>query len=454
VRGFVAFASGLLFALGLGIGGMTKPSKVVGFLDVAGDWDPSLAFVMGGALLVYAIVARVVLARPKPLFDETFHVPTRRDVDGRLVAGAVLFGAGWGLAGYCPGPALVSIASGQAAVVVFVVSMLIGMSIFQRWNARALAASTLRPATAASLVALSVLAGAQRGGGAAVAAPAVVREQMLVDTAWLASHLDDPGLVVLHVGKSREGYEHAHVPGARFVAFADVATAGGAVPNEMPSVAELTALVRRLGVTGEPGERIVIYGEDEGLLAARVFVALDYLGLAERAALLDGQWAAWQAEQRPVSAEVRAVVASGVVPRLRPERIAGLATVAGLSQAVTSSPAARAALVDARPPAQFSGAEAGDGVPRPGHIPGAVAAFWKEDLQGGDVPHLRPAEELRARYAALGVAPDDVVVAYCRTGVQAAHTYFVLTYLGYDVRLYDGSFADWSAAADTAVACC
>lgn|GEM_PF-15143 len=215
MRGLVAFVSGLLFALGLGIGGMTQPSKVLAFLDVAGDWDPSLAFVMGGALLVYFLVGRVALARPRPLFDEAFHVPTRRDIDTRLVLGSVLFGAGWGLAGYCPGPALVSLASGRATVVVFVAAMLAGMWLFQRWNARALPSARLRPVTAASLVALSVLAAAQSGGGAQAG---VVREQMLVDAGWLTSRLDRPGLVVLHVGKSREAYDRAHVPGARYAA--------------------------------------------------------------------------------------------------------------------------------------------------------------------------------------------------------------------------------------------
>lgn len=283
------------------------------------------------------------------------------------------------------------------------------------------------------------------------AAPPAVRTQMLVDPAWLAAHLDDPGLVILQVGKTRDAYDRAHVPGARFVAFGDVAVPRGGVPNEMPSAEELTVLVRRLGITGAPGERIVIYGEDEGLLAARVFVALDYMGLAGRAALLDGQWAAWQAEARPVTADVRPVAASSVVPQVRADRIADRATVAELSRGLTSSPEKRGSLVDARPRAQFDGSEAGDGVLRPGHIPGAIGAFWKDDLQAGDVPRLRSAAELRARYAALGVDPDDVVVAYCRTGVQASHAYFVLTYLGYDVRLYDASFAEWSTAPDTSV---
>lgn len=150
MTGVIAFVSGLLFALGLGIGGMTKPAKVVGFLDVAGDWDPSLAFVMGGALLVYFVVQRLTVARSRPLFDDTFHLPTRRDIDARLVVGSLLFGAGWGLAGYCPGPALVSLASGRATVVAFVAAMLAGMWIFARWNARSLVAPAPEPATVAS----------------------------------------------------------------------------------------------------------------------------------------------------------------------------------------------------------------------------------------------------------------------------------------------------------------
>lgn len=307
------------------------------------------------------------------------------------------------------------------------------------------AAFFLRTVTGATFVLVALAVAAIAGTPRAARAANDVREQLLVDGAWLAAHLDQPGLVVLHVGKSRDAYDRGHVPGARFVALADVATSRGAVPNEMPPLDELTVLVRRLGITGEPGERIVIYDEDEGLGAARMYVALDYLGLADRAALLDGHWAGWQAEQRPVSAEAPQVAASSIVPHVRRDRLVEMSAVAESSRALTSAPAARVALIDARPPAQFAGTEASDGVPRPGHIPGARGAFWKDDLQSGPVPRLRPAAELRARYAGLGVEPGDVVVAYCRTGVQASHTYFVLSYLGYDVRLYDGSFAEWSA---------
>ena len=125
----VAFLSGLLFALGLGVGGMTKPAKVLAFLDVAGNWDPSLALVMAGAIAVYAPASRWALRRSAPLCAARFQVPTRRDLDAPLIVGAALFGAGWGLAGYCPGPALVSLASGASGVVLFVAAMLAGMGI-------------------------------------------------------------------------------------------------------------------------------------------------------------------------------------------------------------------------------------------------------------------------------------------------------------------------------------
>jgi uncharacterized membrane protein YedE/YeeE len=123
-RGAAAFVAGLLFALGLAVGGMTLPSKVIGFLDVTGDWDPSLMFVMAGAIAVHTIVYRLVLRRGTPLFAERFALPTRRDLDARLITGAAIFGVGWGLGGYCPGPGLASLASGAPAALVFAFSML------------------------------------------------------------------------------------------------------------------------------------------------------------------------------------------------------------------------------------------------------------------------------------------------------------------------------------------
>lgn len=124
-----AFGTGALFGVGLAISGMTKPSKVVGFLDVFGAWDASLAFVMLGAIAVHFIAHRLVVKRPSPLFDLRFHLPTRKDIDMRLILGAVLFGTGWGLGGFCPGPGLVTAAGGMTAALVFVGGMTIGMKI-------------------------------------------------------------------------------------------------------------------------------------------------------------------------------------------------------------------------------------------------------------------------------------------------------------------------------------
>ena len=125
----VAFIVGAIFAVGLAAGGMLLPSKVIGFLDVTGDWDPTLVFVMGGAVLAFAVFFHVV-RRERPLFADSFRLPTKTVIDRRLLGGSVLFGIGWGLAGYCPGPALVSLGSGAVEVLIFVAAMLAGMAAF------------------------------------------------------------------------------------------------------------------------------------------------------------------------------------------------------------------------------------------------------------------------------------------------------------------------------------
>ncbi len=130
-RRLAAFAAGLLFALGLGVGGMTQPAKVIGFLDIAGAWDPSLAFVMAGALAVFAPAYRWISRRPRPLLAERFAYTRRRDIDVALVGGAALFGVGWGLSGFCPGPAVTALASGRAAPLLFSIGMFAGMALYR-----------------------------------------------------------------------------------------------------------------------------------------------------------------------------------------------------------------------------------------------------------------------------------------------------------------------------------
>lgn len=122
-----AFLAGLVFGVGLIVSGMTDPGKVIGFLDIAGNWDPSLAFVMGGAVLVGFFAFSFAGRRGRSFLGGAMELPQRRDIDARLVGGSVVFGIGWGLAGFCPGPALVSFGSGQDKAAVFVASMLLGM---------------------------------------------------------------------------------------------------------------------------------------------------------------------------------------------------------------------------------------------------------------------------------------------------------------------------------------
>ena len=119
--------SGVLFAIGLAIAGMTQPHKVVGFLDFAGNWIPDLAVVMGGAVVVNFIALHLTLKRDSPILAVHFGLPTRRDLNPRLMAGAALFGAGWGLGGFCPGPALASLPTAATPVIVFVAAMIAGM---------------------------------------------------------------------------------------------------------------------------------------------------------------------------------------------------------------------------------------------------------------------------------------------------------------------------------------
>ena len=126
--GIVSLVSGTLFGAGLSVGGMTDPERVRGFLDVFGDWDPTLAFVMGGAVIIMAIAWRFVPRMAAPIIAEQFHLPTKSDLTPRLIGGAALFGIGWGIAGLCPGPGIAALAIEPLAAATFVVALLVGMA--------------------------------------------------------------------------------------------------------------------------------------------------------------------------------------------------------------------------------------------------------------------------------------------------------------------------------------
>jgi uncharacterized membrane protein YedE/YeeE len=136
VSTLVSFLAGLAFALGLGVGGVTRPSIVLGFLDVTGVWNPNLAFVMAGAVTTYALLQRWIVRQARPVLGAAFAVPSRSDLDVALIGGPVLFGIGWGLVGFCPGPAIVALGAGVPEALLFVGAMMAGMLLYEWRTAR------------------------------------------------------------------------------------------------------------------------------------------------------------------------------------------------------------------------------------------------------------------------------------------------------------------------------
>ena len=257
---------------------------------------------------------------------------------------------------------------------------------------------------------------------------AAVRSSMLVSTDWLSGNLSDPRLVLLHVSNNRTAYDAGHLPGARFLATADFVVTREGVSNELPAAADLKLVFEAAGV--RDGSRIVLYGDSSLIPVTRAYFTLDYLGLGDNAALLDGGLEKWRAEGKPLSKDAPAASQGSFTPKLRPELVAQMSQVTELSKT--------AALVDARSAAEYRG-EKGS------HIPGALNIYWMDNLTGGSNQTFKQESDLRMLYEAAGIKQDRTAVAYCNSGMQATGAYFTLKYLGYNVKVYDGSFSEWTA---------
>jgi len=276
-----------------------------------------------------------------------------------------------------------------------------------------------------------------------------VRSEMLVSTDWLAKHINDKNVFVIHVAAERKHFDDGHIPGARFLSTKEILTTRNGVANELPAVADLQKVFERLGV-GDTG-RIVIYGENAGLMAARVYFTLDYLGHGDRAALLDGGIEKWKTEKLLVETQPAELAPAKFTPRPRPQIVAGLEAMRELSKRAANAPnleSASVAIVDARPEEQYIGNQNQSG----GHIPGAANIYWLTHVLSRDNPTMKPPSELSKMYEAAGLKATGSAVTYCNTGMQASHAYFTLKYLGYDVMMYDGSFSEWSKAEGAPVA--
>lgn len=252
-------------------------------------------------------------------------------------------------------------------------------------------------------------------------AAAAVNDKMLVSTGWMAAHLRDRNVTVVHVGATRDAYQAGHIPGAVFLALTDLATERGGVPNELPPLDKLTKTLDTLGI-GNRG-RIIVVG-DEPVLAARLFYTLDYLGHGHRVAMLDGGFAQWKRENRELETAARTVNAEPFTAHIHLEQLVFL------SQLKKIIPSDSLALVDARPHDEFA----------PGHIPGAMNIFWLDNVDADG--KLLSVDELQKKHASVDRAKP--VVTYCNSGMQSSFEYFVLRYLGYNVAMYDGSFIEWT----------
>jgi thiosulfate/3-mercaptopyruvate sulfurtransferase len=265
------------------------------------------------------------------------------------------------------------------------------------------------------------------------------RESMLVSTSWLAAHLNDPHLVVLAVGRPGD-FDGEHIPGAVELKVSDFVTAPGeaSLTTELPPMGRLAELFGKKGVGND--SRVVLYASTDALsLTTRAWLTLDAMGMGAHTSLLDGGFVTWKSEHRPVTQEVRAVRAAKLLPCPQTDIIADRVYVqANLRHAGV-------AIVDARDPGFYTGAQ----IPnqqRAGHIPGATNLTYKSLWDAGT--KFKPAAELARMFTDAGIKPGDRVVSYCHIGQQATVVYFAARYLGFDARLYDGSWEEWSAHAE------
>jgi thiosulfate/3-mercaptopyruvate sulfurtransferase len=293
--------------------------------------------------------------------------------------------------------------------------------------------SLARHAFATSVVVLSVTAAGASPRGAQQSRDT----PLLVTPAWVAEHLPQGKVVLFQIGDEDE-YKAAHIPGARFIRTRDVSDPEAKLRLQMAGIDRLRRTFESFGVSDD--SQVVLYwGNDWATPTARIFVALDYLGLGGRTSIMDGGLPAWRAANRPVTTDSVEPVPGHLTPHPRPEVIVDAAWI----EARLKDPAVT--ILDARDAVFYSGESDGRGsIPRPGHIAGARSIPFSSLVVEPPLK-MKDVAALRALFEAAGVEPGGEVVTYCHIGQQASLLYFAAEMLGYRVHLYDGSYEDWAA---------
>jgi thiosulfate/3-mercaptopyruvate sulfurtransferase len=264
-------------------------------------------------------------------------------------------------------------------------------------------------------------------------------EPLLVTVDWLGDHLSDPSLVLLQIGEKKD-YDKGHIPGAQFLEYESISTPHGqGLMLELPPVEQLVSVFERLGVSNR-SHVILYFGTNWVTPTTRVYWSLDYLGLGDRTSILNGGLVAWQATHHPVSTEIKQSAKGSITPAPRKEIVADAEWVSShLHQAGIT-------IIDVRTHEFYSGSQS-DGNPRSGHIPGAANLSYL-DVVDQDNNKFKSPDALKELFRAAGLKPGNLMVSYCHIGQRATVLYFAARMLGYDAKMYDGSWEDWSRRKD------
>lgn len=251
---------------------------------------------------------------------------------------------------------------------------------------------------------------------------------VLVEPEWLEERLDEK-LVILHVARDSETYSLTHIPGARFLDFTQLVELRDGIRNEMPSLETLTAVFQAVGIDEE--SRVIVYGEGNGILAARTLVSLEYLGKRGHVGLLNGQLGRWKNEKRPLSDNSVPVEKSDWEPVVQEDVLASMDDV----RAARTDDSGETILVDSRSVEDYAE-----------HIPGAIHIHWQTCLVDGteENPVVLSPDEV-SEMMGDSVSSSSTVITYCNSGMQASMGYVLARMAGLPVRLYDGSMSEWKA---------